>query len=389
MKNRFLIFPAAIAVAAIGWVFYVTQTEPAEQSEPAENIPGAVNTTNMPLELPAGFSISVFAKNLPGARVMIFDQLGNMWISQTSKGVISQVEIKDGNFVAATPIFRNLKNPHGLAIDPDDPFTLFFAEENKISKVRIYSEDQPQKIIDLPGGRGHFTRTLLFDADKKLYVSIGSSCNVCDEKDSRRAKIFVMDKDSRNFREFARGLRNSVFMTLRPATGEIWATEMGRDFLGDNLPPDEINIIKDGQNYGWPICYGQNIHDTEFDKKTYIRNPCQEPFETPARIEVQAHSAPLGLAFMPENSSWPKDYWGDLMVAFHGSWNRSVPTGYKIVRVKLDDNNNYLGTEDFVSGWLAGNGKVFGRPVDISIRPDGTMYVSDDKAGVIYKITYK
>jgi glucose/arabinose dehydrogenase len=173
-------------------------------------------------------------------------------------------------------------------------------------------------------------------------------------------------------------------MAINPHSGAIWGTEMGRDLLGDNIPPDEINIIKEGANYGWPICYGKNIHDTEFDKNTYFRNPCMEPFETPSSIDVPAHSAPLGLAFIPK--SWPTEYRNDLLVAYHGSWNRSVPTGYKIVRYRFDANGTYQGVEDFITGWFTKDGTALGRPVGIVIATNGMTYISDDKAGVIYRL---
>lgn len=356
---------------------------------PTETISELATSTEVgfPLKLPPEFSISIFAKDLPGARVMTFDSFGNMWVSQTAEGRISLLEIKDGKVTNQYPVFQKLKKPHGLTFDPQNPFALYFAEEDKVSRVRVYSEGEPEKIADLPKGGGHFTRTLGFGPDDRLYISIGSSCNVCEEKDSRRAKIFSMDKDGGDFKEYARGLRNAVFFTWSYIDGRMWATEMGRDFLGDDLPPDEINIIEAGRNYGWPICYGKNIHDTNFDRNTYIRNPCEEPLETTSYVDIPAHSAPLGLAFVPEEG-WPEEYWYNLIVAYHGSWNRSVPTGYKVVKVKLDEKGNYLGTEDFITGWLAG-GKVLGRPAGILIQPGGVMYISDDKAGVIYKVVYK
>ncbi|HLD61692.1 MAG TPA: PQQ-dependent sugar dehydrogenase [Patescibacteria group bacterium] len=353
-----------------------------------------VNTTGMPLKLQPGFSISVFAQNLPGARVMAFDSFGNMWVSQTSQGIISLLEIADGKVTSQNDIFTDLRKPHGIAFDPQNPTLLYYAEEDKISRVMVYSDAEPEKIADLPSGDGHFTRTLGFGPDGRLYVSIGSSCNICNESDSRRAKIFSMNKDGSDFKEFASGLRNAVFFTWNLVDGRMWATEMGRDWLGDNIPPDEINIIggpstSSGQNsvpnFGWPICYGKNIHDTDFDKNIYIRNPCEDTVGS--HIDIPAHSAPLGLGFIPKEV-WPKEYWYDLLLAYHGSWNRSAPTGYKVVRLKLDAQGNFSGFEDFITGWLTAGGEALGRPVDILIQPGGKMYISDDKAGVIYKIIY-
>ena len=168
-------------------------------------------------------------------------------------------------------------------------------------------------------------------------------------------------------------------MAIHPVTGEIWGTDMGRDLLGDDVPPDEVNIIREGGNYGWPICYGKNIHDADFDKNTYIRNPCMEPFEQPSQIDIPAHSAPLGIAFIPEEG-WPEEYWHDILVAYHGSWNRSVPTGYKIVRI----DEHGIAT-DFMTGFMDG-GEVLGRPVGLLVEPGGALYISDDRAGVIYKV---
>ncbi|MFA6393400.1 MAG: PQQ-dependent sugar dehydrogenase [Patescibacteria group bacterium] len=266
----------------------------------------ASNLTGLPLSLPDGFSISIFADKLSGARVIEFDRAGNIFLSRTGEGRITFIKIKDGKKVSQRDILTGLDGPHGLAFDPKRPEILYLAEENKISRVdagKLLAGEKvkPEKIADLPSGAGHFTRTLIFGPDDRLYVSIGSSCNVCNEADNRRAKIFSLNKDGSDFREYARGLRNSVFMALHPETGEIYATEMGRDLLGDDLPPDEINIIKDKGNYGWPVCYGKNIHDAVFDKNTYIRNPCAEPFETPSFIDLPAHSAPLGLAFIPKD----------------------------------------------------------------------------------------
>ncbi|HEY4509795.1 MAG TPA: PQQ-dependent sugar dehydrogenase [Candidatus Paceibacterota bacterium] len=357
-------------------------------SSPQENL------IEFPLVLPEGFSISIFAKDLPGARVMAFDGLGNMWVSQTSEGKITLLEVRDGKVQSQNAVFQNLQRPHGLAFHPQQSSLLYFAEEDGVSRVPVYSEAKPEKLFDLPRGGNHFTRTLMFAPDGRLLTSVGSTCNACEESDWRRAAVLVSNEDGEDLKVFAKGLRNAVFMATHFVTGEIWATEMGRDFLGDDLPPDEINILKEDGDYGWPYCYGKNVSDT-----AYAQNSGCDNF-IPSHIDLQAHSAPLGLAFIPEDPStssgqaaWPEEYWYNLLVAYHGSWNRSEPTGYKVVRFKLDAHGNYEGMdstgspqgEDFISGWLDGD-RALGRPVDILVQPGGVMYISDDKAGVIYKV---
>lgn len=340
-----------------------------------------------PLQLPEGFEISIFARDIPNARVMAFDPFGNMWVSQPKEGIISLLVVTNGKVTARKEMLKNLKNPHGLVFDYQDPYVLYFAEENKISKVRTYSGTEVEKLADLSGGGRHTTRTIKFGPDGRLYVSIGSSCDVCHEENQQRGKIFSMNKDGSDFKEYAKGLRNAVFFTWSEVDGRMFATDMGRDMLGDDLPPDEINIIEKGQNYGWPVCYGKNIHDTDFDKNTYIRNPCMLPFEQPSYIDLPAHVAPLGLAFVPEEG-WPEEYWYNLLVAYHGSWNRSAPVGYKVARIKLNAKGEFLGEEDFITGWLTEDNTALGRPVDIITQVGGVMYISDDKAGVIYKVVY-
>ncbi len=350
----------------------------------------ASTTGSSPLHIPSGFSLSIFAKELDDPRVMIFDPVGTVLVSIPSRGEVLALSDANHDGIADQPVIvaQGLNRPHGLALQCGKPdCTLFIAEE---SRVAAYSYDTYSKkatlkkvLTTLPTGGNHTTRSLLL-YEGKLLVSAGSSCNVCRESGQDRANIRQIDLSSDEVKTFATGLRNAVFMAVNPHSGAIWATEMGRDLLGDDIPPDELNIIKEGANYGWPICYGKNIHDTAFDTNIYIRNPCMEPFETPSYIDIPAHSAPLGLAFIP--ASWPARYKNDLLVAYHGSWNRSIPTGYKIVRYRFDDKGTYQGVEDFMTGWLTKDGSALGRPVGIIISDDGTTYISDDKAGVIYRL---
>jgi glucose/arabinose dehydrogenase len=358
-----------------------------------EQVEARDNSADAPLRLPPGFSISLFAKGLGGPRVMVSDPSGTILVSIPSQGRVVALPDRDRDGVAdrIVTVIKGLSRPHGMAFRCAPLCKLYIAEENQVS---VYSYDgkdfrakKEKKIADLPQGSGHSTRTLLFlprPSDSRLLISVGSSCNVCSENDSRRAKILVAPAEGGNPGVFASGLRNAVFMAVHPKTKRVWATEMGRDLLGDDTPPDEINIIEQGRDYGWPFCFGKNIHDDDFDPGG--AHICREPAAAPSHIDIPAHSAPLGLAFFPEEG-WPKEFRNNLLVSFHGSWNRSEPAGYKIVRYRLDGEGRFLGVKDFVSGWLTEDGISLGRPVDIMIRPDGTIFVSDDKAGVIYRIT--
>lgn len=392
MKRIIIILIAAAAIIS-GYLFWKNSEFGRQDSgieapavlnpeEPGDSTAGE-DRTGLFLDVPENFIFDTFAENLPGARVMALDDFGNMWVSRTRYGAISLVEMRDGRGAVQGDILRNLDGPHGLVFDPESPSMLYYAETGKISRLPAYSDGSPEKIADLPGGGLHSTRTLLFGQDGRLYVSIGSTCDVCNETNQQRAKIFSMNKDGSDFREEVVGLRNSVFMAIDPATGKIWATEMGVDVLGDDLPPDEINIIERGNDYGWPNCFGKNVHDDRFDPQKRVS--CDG--KTPSHIDIPAHSAPLGLAFIPKEE-WPEDFQDDLLVAFHGSIARSQPTGYKIVRMKLDENRNFISQEDFITGWLK-NGEVSGRPAGIITQPGGIAYISDDRAGVVYKLEYR
>ncbi len=387
-----LLIPAA-GLAAIAWQF--RGAAPAILPPPAvEPVPTSpTNSTGLPLSLPEGMSVSFLAKNLPGARVIAQGPSADFYVSQTSEGKITALSFGQGWVETGRRVFASgLKNPHGLVFDWVEPGMLYVATEDAILRYdTTVAEPKPVKILDLPAGGRHFTRTLKFGPDERLYVSIGSSCDVCVEKDERYASIWSLKKDGTDFKQVAKGLRNSFFFTWEELFGELWATDMGRDGLGDSLPPDEVNVIRtDGEivtDFGWPNCYGQNIHDTAFDKNTYIRNPCMEPFETPAKVDLPAHVAPLGIAFVPEEG-WPEDWWYDAVVAEHGSWNSTTPVGYTLVRVKRNAKGEVEGTEDFVTGWLTKEGAL-GRPVDVLIQPGGSMFVTDDKAGVVYRFLYE
>jgi glucose/arabinose dehydrogenase len=360
-----------------------------------------VEPSSLNLKLPPGFTLTVFADHVPGARVLAEDPEGTLLVSLTRQGKVVALPDKNTDGVAdeVVTVLQGLNNPHGLAFmkntkntkNPEAKPWLYVAETDQVA-IYDYDPDHLQatnkeKIIDLPPGGRHFTRTLLFlppPQQQRLLISVGSNCNVCEEKDWRYAKILVADASGANLETYASGLRNSVFMARHPLTNHIWATEMGRDYLGDNLPPDEINIIIEGENYGWPWCYGKRVHDEQFDPSGSRRGFCRDTI--PAFIDLPAHSSPLGLAFFPK--AWPQEFRYNLLVAYHGSWNRTEPTGYKVVRYRLDAAGNPMDAEDFITGWLTSKGAL-GRPVDILIKDDGTIFISDDKAGVVYRVIFE
>lgn len=352
------------------------------------------------LDVADDFTPTIFSREVPGARVMTRDPKGAMLVSLTSSGKIVVLNDADSDGKAESPktVLEGLKRPHGIyATCIDGNNCVLYVAESDALKVYSYNPDAQtadyrRTITTFPATQGHLTRTILPHPDgKHLLVSIGSSCDVCHETDSKRASIVSVDLETDDTYIYASGLRNSVFMAVNPIDGAIWATDNGRDLIGDDIPPDEVNLIKEGGYYGWPICYGQNVYDTDYNARPDNPNPCAGFI--PAHIDLQAHSAPLGLAFIPEEG-WPGELHNDLLVAYHGSssWNRSVPTGYKVVRWNLDDDGNVDGGPyDFVTGFMPEGGTsddAVGRPVGILTEPGGTFYVSDDYAGAIYRIVW-
>lgn len=266
--------------------------------------------------------------------------------------------------------------PHGLAFYNGK---LYVAELQKVVRYNwdesSLAATEDKVLFTLPANEDHNRRSIVFDKKGMMYVSVGSSCNVCKENDSRLATILQSDADGNGLHVFASGLRNAPFMAINPNSSELWATEMGRDNLGDNVPPDEINIIRAGVNYGWPKCYGAKIHDVGFDNTNF--DPCTN---TVAPIyQIPAHSAPLGLAFT--SSSEFTGATGDLLVAYHGSWNRSTPSGYKVVILHVQG-NSIVSSKNLITGF----GNDTARPVDVIFDKSGNLYLSDDVAGAIYII---
>ncbi len=354
---------------------------------PAPDAPTTIVPPADTINLPEGFGISVFQGKLKAPRMLTLGPDGAVYVAERGANRIVRLPDRNADGVSdgIEVVADSLDSPTSMAFFREE--ALYVAETTRVIRLSspnaegVYQE-RTTIINDLPDG-GHSTRTLLFSADwSKLYVAVGSSCNVCAEADERRATVMVYNPDGSGGQVYAKGLRNAVGITLRPGTDEIWASNNGRDLLGDDQPPETVNVISaSGQDFGWPRCHAGRIPDPEFAGATGCANVV-----APA-VEMQAHSAPLGLRFA-ERSSFPEPYRSGLFVAFHGSWNRTVPTGYKIVFVPVSD--GVAGSaQDFATGWLKADGIVWGRPVDVQGGTDGSLYVSDDAGGVVYRIFYR
>ncbi|MCH8003298.1 MAG: sorbosone dehydrogenase family protein [Nanoarchaeota archaeon] len=365
------------------------ELEPVEEEVPEEIIQR--DNTGLGLTLHDGFTISEFTeRGLGSLRFMAFSPDGILFVTMPSiSGLYGIIPLggkvlalpdldKDGKADEVKTVISGLNNrPHGIAFYNG---YLYITGEDKVSRYKYQNNGdigKAEHVVNLPSGNSHVSRTIGFSPSGKMYVSVGSSCNVCKEPRRENAAILEFNDDGSNKKIFAEGLRNAVGFIFHPVTGEMWATENGRDWLGEDLPPEEINIVKEGKHYGWPYCYGKKIVDPKFNDANFCTNT------EPSLWDMQAHSAPLGLRFI--ESKQFQEWEGDLIVAYHGSWNRKVPTGYKVVRLDIEG-NKIVGEEDFISGWLKSGSKK-GRPVDAIFDSEGALYISDDKLGVIYRIT--
>ena len=345
--------------------------------------------------LPDGFKIEIYASDVENARSMTVSPSGTIFVgNRKSDNVFALIdENNDGKVDKKYLITDKLKNmPNGVAFHNGN---LYVAEVNKIwvfkdieNKLKLidenglYPEDPILITDDFPSDKHHGWKYIAIGPDNKLYVPVGAPCNICESRDEIYSTITRMDLDGSNREIYARGVRNTVGFTWNKQTEEMWFTDNGRDMLGDNYPPCELNkVTKPDQHYGYPYCHGGDISDPEFGSKYSC-----EDFIKPMQ-NLGPHVAPLGLKFY-NGDMFPEEYKGDIFIAEHGSWNRTKKIGYRITRVKIKDNKS-VGYEPFISGWLEEDiNDAWGRPVDIVILKDGSMLISDDYANVIYRVTY-
>jgi glucose/arabinose dehydrogenase len=337
------------------------------------------------IKLPPGFKIDVYADNVPNARSMCLSPNGILFVGTRENRVFAVVDTnKDNTADEIFTIASGLNSPNGVAFKDG---SLYIAEISKVWRYdgiedNLKNPPAPVLINDsFPTEAHHGWKFIRFGPDGKLYAPVGAPCNICLSEDERFASIMRMNPDGTELEVFAHGVRNTVGFDFHPVTNDLWFTDNGRDLLGDNIPPDELNCTPQiGMHFGYPFWHGKNIPDPEFGE-----GHSASEFTLPVQ-ELGPHVAALGMRFYTGNM-FPAEYKNQIFIAEHGSWNRSTKIGYRISLVRLEGNES-VGYETFAEGWLNGD-SVSGRPVDVQVMPDGSLLVSDDFAGVIYRISFQ
>ena len=339
-------------------------------------------------QVPQGFSLQLYANDIPRARFLRFTPSGDLLVSRPHSGdilLLRRDDNEDGSPDGRETLIDGLSRPLGMAFNDD---WLYIAESNRIGRVLFDSSTgkltgEYQAIIEgLTDNGNHWSKTIGIGPDNKLYLAQGSTCNVCEEGDARRATIMRFELDGSNAETVATGLRNSVGFDWAPWSGELYATDNGRDLLGDDFPPCELNHIQQDHFYGWPYYNGANLPDPDMGQ-----DPLAGQRQPTAPVHnFSPHNAPLGMTFLAtDTDTLPDDYENSALAALHGSWNRSTPDGYKVVSLHWSEEG--IEQRDFLTGFNQ-DGDISGRPVDVAQGPDGAIYVSDDYAGAIYRISY-
>lgn len=364
-----------------------TETEQATNEDTSIGMPfGPIAEDLQQIKLPAGFRIDYYAKNVENARSMAMSESGILFVGTRSNDKVFAVVDKDrdGNAEEVVEVASGLNSPNGVAIHKGD---LYVGEINRVIKypnIEQTFRDKPKfEVINdkFPSDAHHGWKYIAFGPDDKLYVPVGAPCNICKSEDPIYASITRMNADGSNLEVYAEGVRNTVGFAWHPESKNLYFTDNGRDMLGDNTPPDELNrATEKGQHFGYPYCHAGEISDPEFGSQ---RN-CSE-FVKPVR-KLSPHGASLGMKFYTGNM-FPGEYKNQAFIAEHGSWNRTEKIGYRLMLAKLDGSGNVTSYEPFATGWLKGQDD-WGRPVDVLQMKDGSLLVSDDKNNAIYRITH-
>ncbi len=337
------------------------------------------------IKLPPGFVIDLVAR-VPNARAMTWGDRGTLFVGSANAGKVYAVTLSPSGAVVRD-VASGLREPAGVAFRNGALYVSAISRILRYDDIERRLDNPPAPVVvaeDFPTEGHHGRKFIAFGPDGKLYVPVGAPCNICAPDPERYTIITRMDPEGGGREIVARGVRNSVGLAWHPVTGELWFTDNGRDSLGDDTPPDELNrLTKAGQNFGYPYCHGGTIADPEFGRQ----RPCAE-FTPPAQ-PLGPHVAALGMRFY-NGAQFPAAYRNNVFIAEHGSWNRSKKIGYRVSRVRLDAAGNAASYEPFAEGWLDQASQVaWGRPADVLVAPDGSLLVSDDTAGAIYRIRYR
>ncbi|HSR68129.1 MAG TPA: PQQ-dependent sugar dehydrogenase [Acidobacteriota bacterium] len=336
------------------------------------------------IQLPPGFSIEVFTADVPNARSLALGDQGTVFVGTRTRGSVYAVVDEDGDHRAdrVHTLARGLFMPNGVAFRQGD---LYLAEVNRVLvyrdiESRLGNPPDPEVVVDgLPRDKHHGWKFIAFGPDGRLYIPIGAPCNICHSQDERYATISRVDREG-NFEIFAQGVRNSVGFDFHPRTGVLWFTDNGRDLMGDEIPADELNRAPEkGMHFGYPWCHQGDILDPQIGQD----KNCDD-YVAPAR-KLGPHVAAIGMRFYT-GDMFPEQYKNQIFIAEHGSWNRSTPIGYRITVVRVAD-GEALSYETLAEGWLQGR-EAWGRPADVQVMPDGALLISDDEAGVLYRLSY-
>ncbi len=339
------------------------------------------------IKLPEGFSISVYASGVKNARAMALGEDGTLYVGSRKEGKLYSVKDKNGDGKAdkVTVLASGLHMPTGIAYHKGDLYV------SEVSRVLIYRniashpEKAPQPEVlgyTFPSDEHHGWKFIDIGPDGKLYVPVGAPCNICEKEDPRYSSIMRMNTDGSDPEVFAHGVRNTVGFAWHPKTKELWFTDNGRDWMGDDIPPCELNHAPEaGMHFGFPYCHGGTIPDPEYGKG----KNCSD-YRAPAQ-NLGPHTAPLGMTFYT-GSQFPEKYRKGIFIAEHGSWNRTKPIGYRVTFVELEG-DKAIRYETFAEGWLQDDGTRTGRPADVLELPDGSLLVSDDFGDCIYRISYR
>ncbi|MFP5439000.1 MAG: PQQ-dependent sugar dehydrogenase [Bacteroidia bacterium] len=373
----------------------------AQRGIPPKEVTTTTHTTKYPehldflpemvklLQVPEGWSVTVAASGLGKPRMLCQGPNGVLYITRRDAGDVLMLKDADGDnqFDDVTTVVAEFKGVHGITSKDG---WLYLCNNNELRRYKLNDDgtlgEKQMLFNNMPSAGQHPNRTMDFGPDGKLYISIGTLCNDCKESDREAATLVQVDPITWKRTIYASGLRNMIGFDFHPATGELWGADNGGDAKGDDWPPEEINLIKEGANYGYPFAYGKRDVDKSREdpagnsKEEWVKNT------EPSVLELQAHMAPIGFHFFGTGGQVAAGYRGDALVCWHGSWNRDKPVGFKVQRIRFE-NGKAVSADDFLTGFLQGKTR-FGRPAGVTVTTDGVVYISDDANGVLYCIKH-